>query len=959
MSIFVRAALAVIALVASWSSSPAAAETLILGSPHEAAKGTHGGLLARQLVRQAFLLAAREQFGLATRDVELRQTGELPAKLVRRAVEVWSEIRPEEGLVVEVHRSRGVAGEKVLQTNKPLPAAAAIDYVALAERCEELSRHEFPAALTKLGYPAGEPKSAGDGKVPADVERQLARMTFLSQFLAIRALHAAMRADGPSPPLVGGLVRGYANLGLLTEPHLDASSKAYAARALVYAQRLVSGSPNSAFARRHRAYALALAGLHAAAQKDLATAARLADDKPGETPQWTPLVESLCRFDPAGLAPEKTSPSLHETANLFHFVVNERALLSLSEFDFPRTQQAAEAPALAIAKQLPDCERADSVDSTIFADVTPKVIFSQAWYRMLADATDAPQSVRAAAEEAIATFALPAADRRQRAARSAAERERRNAVVKALHDVSAADPGELPYSALAAWIEQRSFLEAWRESSAADHALLGAADAAADVRTTLLPLIERHPLAKFIEARLAGSDSRRLETAVAAWRGLDTVSVHGSFRLLNELFSEEPAGTISAELGAAIARHRDDTYRDLVDALGHDEADSTPDLLAKRLAAISPDAPLAAVAMIRHIWPTAKETAGLWENRHASHLEVQAVLAERYLAENRFDDARRCLARYVRLSPDEFGYTHLAETYLAQGNSEHWLATLEEFLQQQSNDPTASAGVQATIARHFIELGQLTRALPYAEQAAENGHTSGSLAAAECHEYSKNWPLAEKFYRQADERSDEPVPMHWLAFCVRTGYGSINAARAKAAESARETPAEATAQSLARAGEVHLLLNHPRSAMRLFRQSVDKGGDAATALRLAVLAIEQKQSPAAEAALKLAIAKTRSHQTHLAEIAHGLERFLRTGGKTTIDENLMRRLADVTPIEARADALYFVGRLLELQADHGRSREGFRRCAACPTPSVSRTLACASLRAVGEEPNDERFDNDR
>ena len=255
-----------------------------------------------------------------------------------------------------------------------------------------------------------------------------------------------------------------------------------------------------------------------------------------------------------------------------------------------------------------------------------------------------------------------------------------------------------PYSALAAWIEDQSFLEAWRESFAADHALLaaGSEQNAADVRTTLLPLIERHPLAKFIEARLAQSDARRLESAMAAWRGLDKVSLHAPHRMLAELFAEERAGTLAAELESSVSRHRDDAYGDLVEGFRGDATDPPPADLAKRLLAVSPDSPLAAVAMVKHAWPQAKANAERWERRHAAHVEVQAVLGDRYLAERRFEDARRCLTRFVRMSPDEFGYTRLAETYKAQCDTERWLATLEEFVRQQSDDPTAAGGVETT-----------------------------------------------------------------------------------------------------------------------------------------------------------------------------------------------------------------------------------------------------------------------
>ena len=64
-------------------------------------------------------------------------------------------------------------------------------------------------------------------------------------------------------------MRGYANLGLLTEFQWDAASAAYKALALLYAQRLVASQPESAQAFWHRAYAEVLASIPWLANDDI------------------------------------------------------------------------------------------------------------------------------------------------------------------------------------------------------------------------------------------------------------------------------------------------------------------------------------------------------------------------------------------------------------------------------------------------------------------------------------------------------------------------------------------------------------------------------------------------------------------------------------------------------------------------------------------------------------------
>src|SRR5205823_4173598 len=111
------------------------------------------------------------------------------------------------------------------------------------ELVERLSRKEFVAALRRAGF-GGKPRPADRSvPVPPATEKLLGEMTFTSQYAALRDLHGAARARGESPWLVGGLVRAYANLGMLTECHWSSAPKVFQARALLYAQRLVAGDP--------------------------------------------------------------------------------------------------------------------------------------------------------------------------------------------------------------------------------------------------------------------------------------------------------------------------------------------------------------------------------------------------------------------------------------------------------------------------------------------------------------------------------------------------------------------------------------------------------------------------------------------------------------------------------------------------------------------------------------------
>jgi hypothetical protein len=131
-------------------------------------------------------------------------------------------------------------------------------------------------------------------------------MTLEGQFHALRELHALATRQGESPWVLAGLARASANLGALTEFHWSPAHKVYKARALLYAQRLLARQPREPWSYWHRAYALALTGLHRDALEDLARATQLLADAarqgPGDprlrqAPAWVGPVEALCRFD--------------------------------------------------------------------------------------------------------------------------------------------------------------------------------------------------------------------------------------------------------------------------------------------------------------------------------------------------------------------------------------------------------------------------------------------------------------------------------------------------------------------------------------------------------------------------------------------------------------------------------------------------------------------------------------
>lgn len=88
--------------------------------------------------------------------------------------------------------------------------------------------------------------------MPEEVGTLLEDLVFRSQFAAMRQLHGLIHRQGEGPCLLGALVRGYANLGVLTELYWAPAHKVFKSRALLHAQRMLTTGDDERWARWHR-----------------------------------------------------------------------------------------------------------------------------------------------------------------------------------------------------------------------------------------------------------------------------------------------------------------------------------------------------------------------------------------------------------------------------------------------------------------------------------------------------------------------------------------------------------------------------------------------------------------------------------------------------------------------------------------------------------------------------------
>ena len=322
--------------------------------------------LARELLRQALLISARDELGLGTRDPVLRESGGPPGSAPTLRLVLTHEFPNGKFFEFSVRRQSGDKWTPLFEGTAPYEAGEAYDYLSLVAEAERLSRTSLPDVLRQAGVEAHPLPAANEDPIPEKLNELLWSLNTIDQFAAVRELHALIRTRGESPQLLGGLARGYANLGVLTEMHWNMSNKVLKARALLYAQRLMARDPSPA-GPAHRAYALALAGRHSDGLADLAEARKQAAiirersvsesqpataPTPAEPPPWLDTIEAICKVDTEKLM--RIAEAQEESsgwASLMHILQGDVRSLSTTQGEL----------VLRLVSEHPECTRALSL----------------------------------------------------------------------------------------------------------------------------------------------------------------------------------------------------------------------------------------------------------------------------------------------------------------------------------------------------------------------------------------------------------------------------------------------------------------------------------------------------------------------------------------------------------------------------------------------------------------------
>ncbi len=910
--------------------------------PDMSAEGSSAKLFFRELLRQAVLISARDEVGQATRDRVLREDFPDGGKVFaittsRTKSKYWS-------LRISAPDNR----EKILFERRltvPHAEKGIIDYLGLVVAAEELARTDLKKFWQEQ-LPDGKPNPMKvDIGVPPEIAKTIEAMNGISQFAALRGLHNLQREQGESPATLGALVRAYAHLGQLTLLHWNASHCVYQSRSLLYSQRWVAREPTSALAMWHRAYAMALAGMHKQALADLESADLLArnslDKNAAARPEWVDIVDALCRYDAQTLYDTAKNGGKHaELAWLCAYLAVEPG----TDADQVRLTTGFEA-----LQGAPECLRI-ATSMTANAGVAAKHRTTMqgaravgfAWRPRLLDVPELAANV----QQAAGKIPPPPKDFEVfEGSDIVALFEKVPAVTAACVTAGATDRGEPSQAALGRLLEDMAFVEIANRQNFIAGALGLPVD---DFSRAALALFPQHSYSAFFAVGPINPqrDAKKYWEELA---DLDIVDADTSqFALMNRTWNSPHAERMQGENAFKQAlQHADHAAYALTFCLQFAKKKSQKVDRAESLTEISPYCPLGITTLIRLDWDKyAQGKEAELENEYADRPIVLAALARGYVKLRRAGDAQRVLEKYLKLSPDAWAYEDLADIYLARGDVKQWQATLDECLNHEDFF-LSHAQVQQKIAEHFMREKQWATALEYADAAAQSGAAWALDRALDCQTALKHWDEAEELVKYNSQRYDNQ-PAKWFYWCRMTGHGNLQESRQLAEQfhdRLRQRPGK---QDWFRIGMFKLLDNDKEGAIEALRAESAASANPYPALVAVMLLDKMDRSADRDNLLRSTAEKTSPYRKLMQQLAELFGAAFANGRGQQLDIEKVKTLMEGSPGEMRYEIAMLTAMYLENHGDRAQTIDFYKQSTGGSRWKLATVYGAMRLRELEE-----------
>ena len=876
------------------------------GAPSATFEAKPHRLLAREIVRQAFLMTAQRHFGLAIRDQDV---GELPLDGSQFPFQTRMDFSKENRFRMAILKDNKIVWQQTVDAprNEMMPT--------LLQRLSEWMKTDFVDVI-KADHPQEKPESGrkSDAEPSAFAKQHEFAMNPVLQFAVLRQLEQQIARGDESAKIKSALARSYALLGSLTEYDWTPRSKCMKARALIHAEEAIRTWPEVAETWRTRGFVRALCGLHLPGAQDIKKARQLSAQG---APSWDKAIDAYCRWDEQALAASGSSSG--------DSLVRYLEYLATELCDGPARQlEAAEA----LWEQSPDCYRA----AVKLSQSAPLGIRRQICsIQPAVFAEGLPDFLRAIPD--LPAAALPLVDQSGRA-------DARPKLVKAL--LESDDSGSPSFQVLGRLIDDIGFIQAW------DQLHLERAVLSVDTTPTLeavQPMLVNHPFFGLLPIFL---HDRHQAEAVSrgALNQLESVGMSDAVGRLVESISflnDFAASAVLQQLG----ERRDDVAGEVLTSLDEIQSEKDVTYYLSVAAEVCPDCPGYLKSMVWYRWKDVESEAPQLEERFKNRPAFLETLALQYARIDRTDDAIRCYQRMAQIGPGNF-QANLAELYLKQGKEKEWYSTLLEF----SRTP-ATGLEQANAARRLaywhMNRNEWREAKPFAEQAADSYSGWGLNCAADCYEGQKDYKRSEAFHRACSERY-ESSQLEWYFWCCRTGHGNKSMAKRLAEPKVQKLLKSSAPNELRLCAIFFELDNQWRQAIQIYDhiEERSKGERSGIARALAAYRLGQKDEMVRRLKVEAAHAGSHAEEYFAYGIYQGL---LSVPPKAPTDLELQwYSESNVAPGKVTG-ACYYIGMALQLFNEQERSISWLKKAASAPSDfGFFKTLAGRELTQLKIDP---------
>ncbi|WP_298859142.1 tetratricopeptide repeat protein [uncultured Gimesia sp.] len=698
-------------------------------------------LLTRELFRQAFLIAARDELGYRTRDVSLGDT--LPAKEAKGVSVFNVHVIMDRKRRLEVQVFQKTNGTKKLIEKRKLKLTNLTPVTKVVAFTEELSRTWFKDILVQAGYVAQSLKeSTTDVPVGRAKFVMPKNLNYRQQFTQLMDTHDKMINQGESPERLALLAQSYVLYGTLTEQYWSLIPLATKARALLYAERLQQKCPQTAYALSYRAFVRTLVGLD---QMALADIQKMSDSQVERSsqPEWLPVIEAYCLHQAGPISEIKLSPEND---------LLQRYLKLLQATYFGTTQEKNSAVD-AVLTLLPDSIRAFYTKPRTIGDRQSRQMIYQAnvslinYTKSYFEPKDPHQLIPKNIGSSLQSLM-----------------KGRDKIVAELHSMGAnrSHEAEPSFSLLASSVKELTFVQAC-DFMSRNRVMRGVnSDKSLNI---FLSSLTDHPFKPFLKS--FSWDNGVVSKSFSELRFVPeqylTPSIYPMFirdRTLN--LQDEPLETILYDYPRNVSH----VISELAYAVDYAVPESEKSKWVSHLRAVSPHSPYTIMQEIALNWEQTKERIPQLLKKYADSFLLIHAIAHQYRI--RFDYPRSELMykRMFRKNPTyETSYPLIQ---LARIQDKHDLELKLHLEAMKLPGSTMQKARQHTdLAKYYNRRGDYRAALPHAQIAAQSYSSWGLTIEAECHELLGDLSSAFEFRKRDAIRYQNQFGFH--AWCRSRG----------------------------------------------------------------------------------------------------------------------------------------------------------------------------------------------